>query len=69
MAYHFWPTLPACWRPADFTEHADRAGVSAAPASAFAPVVHPPEAVRISLGVALDRGDLEDGLSLPVSLI
>jgi len=60
--HHLWLRLPAHWRAADFAEHADRAGVSIVPASAFATVAQPVEAVRISLGVAPDRGDLEDGL-------
>ncbi|MBP1884411.1 PLP-dependent aminotransferase family protein [Sinorhizobium mexicanum] len=67
--HHLWLRLPDHWRAADFAEHADRAGVSIVPSSAFATVVHPIEAVRISLGIAPDRGDLEDGLTLLASLI
>ena len=67
--HHLWMRLPEHWRAADFAEHADRAGVSIVPASAFATVAHPIEAVRISLGVAPDRGDLEDGLTQLASLI
>jgi len=67
--HHLWLRLPEHWRAADFAEHADRAGVSIVPASAFATVAHPVEAVRISLGVAPDRGDLEDGLTQLASLI
>lgn len=67
--HHLWLRLPAHWRAADFAEHADRAGVSIVPASAFATVAHPVEAVRISLGVAPDRGDLEDGLIQLASLM
>lgn len=67
--HHLWLRLPAYWRAADFAEHADRAGVSIVPASAFATVAHPVEAVRISLGVAPDRGELEDGLTLLAGLI
>lgn len=67
--HHLWLRLPQHWRAADFAEHADRAGVSIVPASAFATVAHPIEAVRISLGVAPDRGDLEDGLNQLASLI
>ena len=68
-AQGLWLRLPAHWRAADFAEHADRAGVSIVPASAFATVAHPVEAVRISLGVAPDRGDLEDGLIQLASLM
>lgn len=67
--HHLWLRLPEHWRAADFAEHADRAGVSIVPATAFATVAHPVEAVRISLGVAPDRGDLEDGLTLLASLM
>jgi DNA-binding transcriptional MocR family regulator len=67
--HHLWLHLPEHWRARDFAEHADRAGVSIVPASAFSITTQPPEAVRISLGVAPDRGDLEDGLTLLASLI
>ncbi len=67
--HHLWLRLPEHWRASDFAEHADRAGVSIVPASAFATVAHPIEAVRISLGVAPDREDLEDGLTQLASLI
>jgi len=67
--HHLWLHLPSHWRANDFAEHADRAGVSIVPASAFATVAHPIEAVRISLGVAPDRGDLEDGLTQLANLI
>lgn len=67
--HHLWLQLPSHWRANDFAEHADRAGVSIVPASAFATVAHPIEAVRISLGVAPDRDDLEDGLAQLANLI
>ena len=67
--HHLWLRLPDHWRAADFAEHADRAGVWIVPSSAFATVAHPIEAVRISLGVAPDRGALEDGLTLLANLI
>lgn len=67
--HHLWLRLPDHWRAADFAAHADRAGVSIVPASAFATLAHPVESVRISLGVAPDRGDLEDGLTQLASLI
>ncbi|MET3528686.1 aminotransferase-like domain-containing protein [Phenylobacterium koreense] len=67
--HHLWMRLPGHWRAVDFAEHADRAGVSIVPSSAFATVAHPVEAVRISLGVAPDRGDLEDALTQLASLI
>jgi DNA-binding transcriptional MocR family regulator len=67
--HHLWLRLPNHWRAADFAEHADRAGVSIVPSSAFAVAMHPIEAVRISLGVAPDRGALEDGLTQLASLM
>lgn len=67
--HHLWLTLPDHWRAADFAEHADRAGVSIVPASAFATAGATTEAVRISLGVAPDRGALEDALTLLSGLI
>ncbi|HWJ87736.1 MAG TPA: PLP-dependent aminotransferase family protein [Pelagibacterium sp.] len=67
--HHVWLRLPSHWRANDFAEHAERAGVAIVPASAFATVPHPIEAVRISLGVAPDRGDLEDGLTQLANLI
>jgi len=67
--HHLWLRLPDHWRAADLAEHADRAGVSIVPSSAFSTVAHPSEAVRVSLGVAPDRGHLEDGLMLLAGLI
>ncbi|KKW90346.1 GntR family transcriptional regulator [Sphingobium chungbukense] len=67
--HHLWLYLPEHWRAADFADHADRAGVSLVPASTFAVTAHPVEAVRISIGVAPDRGALEDGLTQLASLI
>jgi len=67
--HHLWLRLPGHWRAADFAEHADRVGVSIVPSSVFAVAAHPIEAVRISLGVAPDRGALEDGLTQLASLM
>ncbi|USQ74295.1 PLP-dependent aminotransferase family protein (plasmid) [Roseomonas mucosa] len=67
--HHLWLQLPEHWRASDFADHADRAGVSIVPSAAFAVTAHPIEAVRISLGVAPDRGVLEDGLTQLVSLL
>jgi DNA-binding transcriptional MocR family regulator len=67
--HHLWLPLPAHWRANDFAEYADRAGVSIVPASAFATVSQPIEAVRISLGVAPDREELEDGLTQLANLV
>lgn len=60
--HHLWLRLPSHWRAGDFAEHADRVGVSIVSASAFATGDHPADRVRVSLGVAPDRGVLEEGL-------
>ncbi|HEY0145130.1 MAG TPA: PLP-dependent aminotransferase family protein, partial [Methylovirgula sp.] len=67
--HHLWLNMPSHWRANDFTEHADRSGVAIVSASAFAIASGPPEAVRISLGVAPDRGALEDALILLAELL
>lgn len=67
--HHLWLQLPSHWRAAEFAEHADRSGLAVVPSSAFAVTARPIEAVRVSLGVAQDRGALEDALSLLASLI
>lgn len=67
--HHLWLWLPAHWRATDFAEHANRSGVAIVPSSAFSIGAQPPEAVRVSLGVAPDRSALEDALTLLVSLI
>jgi DNA-binding transcriptional MocR family regulator len=67
--HHLWLPLPGHWRAGDFAEHADRVGVSIVPSSTFAVAEHPIEAVRISLGIAPDRGALEDGLTQLASLM
>ncbi|RHZ94534.1 PLP-dependent aminotransferase family protein [Cereibacter sphaeroides] len=61
--HHLWLHLPQRWRAAEFADHAERAGLAIVPASAFAVSPHPAEAVRISLGIAPDRGVLEEGLT------
>lgn len=66
--HHLWLPLPDHWRAADFAEHADRAGVSMVPSSAFATTAYPREAV-ISLGGAPDRSALEDALTLLSGLL
>ena len=67
--HHLWLQLPPHWRAGDFADHADRVGVSIVPSSAFSVAAHPNEAVRISLGVAPDRGALEDGLTQLAALM
>lgn len=65
---HLWLPLPRHWPAATFAEHADRAGVSIVAGSAFAVDGAEIGAVRLSLGVAPDRGALEDALTLLADL-
>jgi DNA-binding transcriptional MocR family regulator len=67
--HHLWLSLPDHWRAEDFADHAERAGVSIVPASAFAVKSKPAEAVRLSLGIAPDKAVLEEGLLQLAALI
>jgi len=67
--HHLWLSMPARWRAADFAEQSARSGVAVVPASAFAVGPDAPEAVRVSLGVAPDRGALEDALTLLAGIL
>lgn len=67
--HHLWLELPAPWRAAEFADHADRAGVSIVPSSAFSITSRAEDAVRLSLGVAPDRGALEDALTVLEALL
>ena len=60
--HHLWLSLPDEWEAAAFARHAEAAGVSIVPASAFAAAPDPARAVRLSLGIAPDRAVLEEGL-------
>jgi DNA-binding transcriptional MocR family regulator len=64
-AHHLWLQLPESRRSETFAEQARRAGVAVTPAQAF--VVGSgaaPRAVRVCLGVARDRAQLEKGLRI-----
>lgn len=63
FGHHLWLRLPGGQRADDLVEAAVRAGVLIVPSSAFAIGKVATEAVRISLGVASDRSELEDGLN------
>ena len=69
-AHHLWLHLPESRRSETFTEQARRAGVAVTPAQAF--VVGgaaAPRAVRVCLGVARDRVELEKGLRILAGLL
>jgi DNA-binding transcriptional MocR family regulator len=69
FGHHLWLRLPIGQRADDLVEAAVRAGVLIVPSSAFAVGKCAAEAVRISLGVAHDRSELEDGLNQLASLV
>jgi DNA-binding transcriptional MocR family regulator len=66
--HHLWLTLPDRWRQADLTIHARQSGLALVPSEAFA-VGIAPDAIRVSLGAARDRSELERGLSLLASVL
>jgi DNA-binding transcriptional MocR family regulator len=64
-ALHLWLELPAPWRGEPFAREALRRGVAVAPAEAFAVGRGAvPHAVRIGLGAARDRAELERALEI-----
>ena len=69
-AYHLWLTLPRPWSGESFADAARRKGVGVTPASAFATGrTGVPDAVRVCLGAARDRGELERGLRVLAELL
>jgi DNA-binding transcriptional MocR family regulator len=69
FGHHLWLRLPSGQRADDLVEAAVRAGVLIVPSSAFAVGKLKTEAVRISLGAASDRSELEDALSQLAGLV
>lgn len=69
-AYHLWLQLPEPWRSETFTEEARRRGVVVAPAQAFVVGrIATPHAVRVCLGAASDREQLEKGLRILAGIL
>lgn len=66
---HFWLKLAKGHRALDFTEQAERSGVSVVPSTAFVTARSRVQAVRVSLGVATDYDSLETGLRLLSDLL
>jgi DNA-binding transcriptional MocR family regulator len=66
--YHLWLALPERWRRADLTPAARRSGLALVPSEAFA-VGPAPDAIRISLGAAESRTQLERGLTLLATVL
>lgn len=69
FGHHLWLRLPSGQRADDLVEAAVRAGVLIVPSAVFAVGTFTREAVRISLGVASDRSELEDGLNQLAGLV
>jgi len=61
-AFHLWFTLPAGWSRTVFQDRLARRQISVVPSDAFALTPHPPEAVRIGLGAAATREELQRAL-------
>lgn len=69
-AYHLWLGLSKQWRGESFADAARRRGVGVTPASAFAiGRTAVPDAVRVCLGAARDREQLERGLRVLADLL
>jgi len=62
-SYHLWLPLPEPWRGEDFASRARQRGVAVNPGEVFAAGgVKAPSAVRVCLGAARSRAQLEKGL-------
>lgn len=66
--FHAWLTLPSQWSRGEFVARLRALGVAAVASDAFA-VAAPPEAVRLGLGAASRRADLEKGLRAIAELL
>ena len=68
-AFHGWLVLPEPWRSEEFTAQARLKGVLVTPGEAFAVTRPGVQAVRLCLGGAPTRADLERGLHILVDLL
>jgi len=69
-AHHLWLELPAPWRSSQFVSEAMSRGVALTPSETFTVGRGPiPHAVRVSLGAAISRRDLEQGLRVLAGLL
>jgi len=66
---HFWLPLPKRMSALDFSEQAERIGVSIVPSTAFVTERCPNQAVRVSLGVSTEHDSLKIGLRLLEKLL
>jgi DNA-binding transcriptional MocR family regulator len=69
QGHHLWLRLPEHWPRAEFVAHASRSGLSIVASDAFAVSGWPPEAVRVSLGIASDRDVLRRALELLAAIL
>jgi len=69
-SYSIFLELPGEWRAGEFADEARRRGVATAPAAAFVvPGCPRPEAVRISLSGAADKGQLRNALEILAKIL
>ncbi|MBM6594220.1 aminotransferase-like domain-containing protein [Microvirga pudoricolor] len=66
--HHLWLTLPDRWRQGDLNRQARQSGLALVPSEAFA-VGAAPDAIRVSLGAAENRVELERGLGLLAAVL
>jgi DNA-binding transcriptional MocR family regulator len=65
LSYHIWLSLPEAWRSDEFIEEAKRRGILVTPPGAFVPGRgEAPHAVRVCLGAARSRAQLEGALQV-----
>jgi DNA-binding transcriptional MocR family regulator len=65
LSFHVWLELPEPWRNDEFLAQARRRGVLVTPPEAFVPArEEAPHAVRVCLGAARNRQQLEKGLKI-----
>ncbi len=67
-SFHAWLCLPAPWTRGEFAARLRSVGVGVVVSDAFA-LARPPEAVRLGLGAAGTRAELEDGLQRLADLL
>lgn len=67
--HHIWLQMPVHWRADDFSREAQSQGVSIVAARDFAIGSKPLEAVRVSLGLAVDKGALNQAISILQGLL
>lgn len=62
--HHIWLRMPKHWQADQFAKAAYRHGVTIVPASQFAVTETPTEAVRVSLGIAMDSNALRQAITI-----